>query len=82
MDGVQVDQSGGRISGALTVTVQDGIACDEQSIYWTDEVEFLPVRDDKGQRIGVFVVFVPKNGRQRGKLNRVPFDRVLSVVDA
>jgi hypothetical protein len=82
MDGVQVDQSGGRIGGPLTVVVQQGLACDETHVYSTDAVEFVAVRDGEGQRIGVFAVFVPKNGSQRGKLNRVPFDRVLSVVDA
>jgi len=82
MDGVQVDPNGvGRITGSLSVVVQNAITGDEQSVYSTDEVEFVPVRDDDGNRLAVFVVFVPKNGYQRGRRHRVPFDRVLSIVD-
>ena len=66
----------------LKYIVQEGIACDEQAVYGTDEVEFVAIKDNDGNRLGVVCLFVPKNGYHRGKLHRVPFDRVLSVIDA
>lgn len=78
------------------ITVQEGHGHDAQAVYFTNEqplyeAESAPifaVMDDEriqvGEREEVFVVFKPLNGpsRRRGKSNRIPFNRVLSVVAA
>jgi hypothetical protein len=73
----------------VRVVVQEGAATDEQAVYSAPggvRYEAVWVDIDKGDgesrgRVAVFVVFTPVNGHNRGHECRVPFDRVLAVVE-
>lgn len=81
----------------FAIFVQEGFGADAQCIYFTHEApryeaENIPVfarvadTDETvqvGEREETFVYFTPLNGpsRRRGKVNRVPFQRVLSVTE-
>jgi len=78
------------------IFIQEGFGTDGQHIYFTNEAPtyqaenfpvFARVADTEesvqvGEREETFIVFTPLNGpsKRRGKLNRIPFQRVLSVV--
>lgn len=78
------------------IFIQEGFGLEGHAVYFTNEppvyeAESMPVfarvadTDEKvqvGEREETFCVFTPLNGsqKQRGKVNRVPFQRVLSVV--
>lgn len=79
------------------IFIQEGFGADAQHVYFTSEppryeADNIPVfarvgdTDEMvqvGEREETFVVFTPVNGpsRRRGKINRVPFQRVLSVTE-
>lgn len=79
------------------IFIQDGFGLESQSLYFTDEApryeaDSIPVfarvgdteeRVQVGEREALFCVFTPLNGpyRMRRHENRVPFHRVLSVVE-
>jgi hypothetical protein len=79
------------------IFIQEGFGSDGQHIFFTKEppryeAESIPVfarvadTDETvqvGEREETFVIFTPLNGpsRRRGKPNRVPFQRILSVVE-
>lgn len=78
------------------IFIQEGFGTDGHAVYFTNEApkyeaESIPVfacvadTDEKvqiGEREETFILFTPLNGpyRQKGKQNRIPFNRVLSVV--
>jgi uncharacterized protein (UPF0248 family) len=78
------------------IFIQEGFGTDGQTVYFTNaapkyEGESFPmyavdgqgVKIHVGEREETFCIFTPLNGpyRMRGKENRVPFHRVLSVVE-
>jgi len=77
------------------IFIQEGFGSDGQHVYFTNEApeyesERIPVlavagenvKAHVGDRDEMFIVFTPVNGpsKRRGKPNRIPFARVLSVV--
>lgn len=79
----------------FAIFVQEGFGLDSASVYFTNEApryeaESVPVfaisgedRVQVGEREETFVIFTPLNGayRMRGKENKVPLHRLLSVVE-
>lgn len=80
----------------FAVYVQEGFGVEGHSVYFTNEAptyeaEQIPVvcvttsgeKIPAGTREETFVIFSPLNGpmRQRGKANRIPFQRLLAVVE-
>lgn len=77
------------------IFIQEGFGLDGTAVYFTNEAptyetERIPVvavvGDEKisaGEREETFICFTPLNGpyRMKGKPNRMPFHRVLSVVE-
>lgn len=79
------------------IFIQEGFGLDGTALYFTNEppvyeVDNIPVfarvgdtdeRVQVGEREETFICFTPLNGpyRMKGKLNRMPFHRVLSVVE-
>ena len=77
------------------IFIQEGFGTDGHAVYFTNDAPVyeaiqVPVvaviGDEKiqvGEREDTFILFTPLNGpfRQRGKLNRIPFTRVLSIVE-
>lgn len=81
----------------FAIYVQEGFGVESHAVYFTDEApvyeaENIPIfmsdpvagtRLQIGEREEVFCYFTPLNGpmRQRGKVNKVPFQRLLAVVE-
>lgn len=77
------------------IFIQEGFGLDGTAVYFTNEApsyetEQIPVvavvngeRIPAGEREETFICFTPLNGpyRMKGKSNRMPFHRVLSVVE-
>ena len=71
-----------------TVVVNEGPAmADDNAVYFCPEpVRWQPVwveaKDEAGERHGrmlVFAEFTPTNGHRKGKLHRVPWERVVAL---
>jgi len=71
------------------VVVNEGPAmADDNAVYFTPDIPtFVAVEapvegapEEHPSRV-VFIQFTPTNGRQRGKLHRFPFSRVVSIAD-
>lgn len=80
----------------FAVYVQEGFGTEGHAVYFTNEqptyeAETIPVvavttegeKIPAGTREEMFCYFTPLNGpmRQRGKVNKVPFHRVLAIVE-
>jgi hypothetical protein len=81
----------------FAIYVQEGFGVEGHAVYFTNEAptyeaESMPVfarvadtteKVQVGEREETFALFTPLNGpmRQRGKINRVPFQRLLAVVE-
>lgn len=68
----------------VSILVQEGISSDDNAVYFTDgpvkyEAVNAPVLGTEDRVRIVFVSFTPKNGPSRGKLMRVPFERIINV---
>lgn len=77
------------------ILIQEGYGMDGHAVYFTNdaptyEAEQVPVfavangeKIQVGEREETFILFTPLNGpqRQRGRENRIPFTRVLSVIE-
>jgi len=77
------------MANEFTVTIQVSPVYDEQEVYFCNEVHTeIEIIELFGEANGdpviekiKWVVFVPNNGRNHGKLMRVPFDRLLSIAE-
>ncbi len=81
----------------FAIYVQEGFGLESHAVYFTNEApvyeaENIPVfarvadtteRVQVGEREETFALFTPLNGpmRQRGKVNRIPFQRLLAVIE-
>ena len=69
----------------FTVRMQTAIGGDEQEVYFCQEqptYDTVIVETDNDLHPTVafrFLVFTPTNGRQPGRAQRVPFEKILSV---
>ena len=73
----------------FTITINDGpMTAEDNVVYFCEEVHVeveligLPSPDDLGpdKELPIkWIVFVPNNGRQSGKLCKVPFERLVMI---
>lgn len=66
------------------ITIHEGpLMAEDNAVYFTPEVtrtvEYLN-QEERQNEAQTFAEFVPSNGRDKGKLHRVPWERVVKIV--
>lgn len=69
----------------MSIIVNEGpLTADDNAVYFTNEVtvtvEYLNSEERPHESVK-YATFVPSNGRQRGRLCKVPFERVVMITE-
>jgi hypothetical protein len=68
-----------------SITINEGpLSAEDNAIYFTPEItrviEYLN-DEERPNEAQTFATFVPSNGRQKGQLHKVPWERVVKITE-